>query len=118
MLVGNKCDLDHIRVVSSDHGIQAAESFDMPFTETSALNDINIKKVFFDITRQLIERVSNYIKFVNFHFFVSIMKLFLFKEEKDKRVEVPIIPHINLKDNKTSQDQYACCSYSYKKWYK
>jgi hypothetical protein len=60
MLIGNKCDLDDLRVISTERGLEAAERYNIPFMETSALKDINIKNAFYTMTRQLIEIVSYY----------------------------------------------------------
>ncbi len=56
-LVGNKCDLDNLRAVSTDRGAEAAEKYNIPFIETSALKEINIKKLFYDMARTLVENV-------------------------------------------------------------
>ena len=45
-LVGNKCDLKQVRAVSERDGADFADKNGMIFAETSALNNINIDRVF------------------------------------------------------------------------
>lgn len=93
-LVGNKCDLDNLRAVSTDRGAEAAEKYNIPFIETSALKEINIKKLFYDMARTLVENEEK-------------------SEYKDKTPNGLDIK----KDVKTNDIQSTCCSYSYKKWF-
>jgi small GTP-binding protein len=53
ILVGNKCDLFKKEVTKND-GIELAKKWNVPFFETSAKEDINTKKVFFDLIRKYI----------------------------------------------------------------
>ncbi|KAG2382040.1 hypothetical protein C9374_005832 [Naegleria lovaniensis] len=46
ILVGNKCDLEHERVVSKSEGEEIAKSVGCPFIETSAKTGLNIEQVF------------------------------------------------------------------------
>ena len=45
ILVGNKSDLIEQRQVSKERGKQLADSYGIPFIETSAKNNENIEKV-------------------------------------------------------------------------
>ena len=45
ILVGNKCDLKHIRVVSEEEGREYALQHSMPFCETSAKTGHNVNMV-------------------------------------------------------------------------
>ena len=56
ILVGNKSDLVEQRQVSKERGKQLADSFGIPFIETSAKNNENIEKLFIDSTRAFIEK--------------------------------------------------------------
>ena len=56
ILVGNKCDLIDKRQVSKERGKQLADSFGIPFIETSAKSNENIEKLFVDSTRAFIEK--------------------------------------------------------------
>ncbi|KAJ3434612.1 ras-related protein rab11 [Anaeramoeba flamelloides] len=47
-LVGNKSDLGHIRAVSNEKASTFARKFGLTFFETSALNNTNVEKAFFD----------------------------------------------------------------------
>ncbi|CAG0912227.1 unnamed protein product [Notodromas monacha] len=46
ILVGNKCDMENERIVSSEKGRQLAEQLGVEFFETSAKENINVKAVF------------------------------------------------------------------------
>jgi len=56
VLVGNKCDLDDQRQVTSEQGEELARSFGPKcmFMETSAKERVNIDKVFYELMRQII----------------------------------------------------------------
>ena len=56
ILVGNKCDLNDKRQVSKERGKQLADSYGIPFLETSAKSNENIEKLFTDSTRVFIEK--------------------------------------------------------------
>ena len=56
ILVGNKSDLIEQRQVSKERGKQLADSYGIPFIETSAKNNENIEKLFIDSTRAFIEK--------------------------------------------------------------
>lgn len=46
MLVGNKCDLRHLRTVQSEEAMAFAESNDLAFIETSALDSTGVDTAF------------------------------------------------------------------------
>ena len=56
VLVGNKCDLDQERVVSSEEGKIMADSYNIPFVETSAMESININEIFIQLGRLIAQR--------------------------------------------------------------
>ena len=56
ILVGNKSDLIDKRQVSKEKGKQLADSYGIPFVETSAKNNENIEKLFVDSTRAFINK--------------------------------------------------------------
>ena len=56
ILVGNKCDLIEQRQVSKERGKQLADSYGIPFIETSAKSNENIEKLFVDSTKAFIEK--------------------------------------------------------------
>ena len=49
VLIGNKCDLEEDRAVTTEEGQQLAEEYGVPFFETSAKAGINIAELFFTI---------------------------------------------------------------------
>ena len=56
ILVGNKCDLNENRQVSKERGKQLADSYGIPFIETSAKSNENIEKLFVDSTKVFIDK--------------------------------------------------------------
>jgi len=60
VLVGNKCDLEDERVVGKDQGTNLARQFNScSFMETSAKAKIGVNDIFFDLVRQINQRVPN-----------------------------------------------------------
>ena len=58
ILIGNKCDLEENRVITTKEGTDFANSNGMKFFETSAKNDINVSEAFQMLATQLIENSS------------------------------------------------------------
>ena len=56
ILVGNKCDLIDKRQVPKERGKQLADSYGIPFIETSAKSNENIEKLLVDSTKAFIEK--------------------------------------------------------------
>ena len=59
MIIGNKCDMEDKRVVSTDRGQDIAKANGIPFVETSARTNVNITRAFHDMTMRILERVSD-----------------------------------------------------------
>mmetsp|Transcript_5516 Transcript_5516/g.7592 ORF Transcript_5516/g.7592 Transcript_5516/m.7592 type:complete len:207 (-) Transcript_5516:372-992(-) len=57
ILIGNKCDMEDERVVSTEEGSKLAAEYGVQFFETSAKNDINVEKCFVTIAREVKERL-------------------------------------------------------------
>ena len=55
LLVGNKCDLENERVVTSKEAKEFSESLGISFLETSAKQKINIDEAFMTLTKQIYE---------------------------------------------------------------
>jgi GTPase KRas protein len=53
ILVGNKCDLEGDRQVSSQEGKDLAKNFNCPFIETSAKQRIRVDDVFYNVVREI-----------------------------------------------------------------
>jgi GTPase SAR1 family protein len=49
ILIGNKCDWEEKRAVSTEQGKQLADELGIPFLEVSAKNNINIEKAFYSL---------------------------------------------------------------------
>jgi GTPase SAR1 family protein len=58
ILVGNKSDLHHRLVISTQEGKKLAEKFHVDFFETSAKSDTsqNVSKMFYFLTEKLLEQ--------------------------------------------------------------
>ena len=50
VLVGNKCDLEEKRKISTAKGKELADSYGIKFLETSAKNTVNIEELFIETT--------------------------------------------------------------------
>lgn len=63
ILIGNKCDWEEKRVVSTEQGQALADELGIPFLEVSAKSNINIDKAFYslaaDIKKRLIDNQKN-----------------------------------------------------------
>lgn len=59
ILVGNKCDLNEKRQVLQSHAQNRAESWKVPYVETSAKTRENVDKVFFDLMREIRTRKTD-----------------------------------------------------------
>jgi GTPase SAR1 family protein len=59
ILIGNKCDWEDKRAVSTEQGQALADELGIPFLEVSAKSNINIEKAFYslagDIKKRLID---------------------------------------------------------------
>src|SRR3990167_1332337 len=53
ILVGNKCDLEEERHVTTAEGQDLAKSFACPFFETSAKTRINVEESFYEMVREI-----------------------------------------------------------------
>ena len=59
MLVGNKSDLRHLRVVASEDAKAFAEEKDIDFIETSALDQTNVETAFHNIITDIYYHLIN-----------------------------------------------------------
>lgn len=63
ILIGNKCDWEEKRVVSTEQGQALADELGIPFLEVSAKSNINIDKAFYslasDIKKRLVDSTKN-----------------------------------------------------------
>ncbi|KAK2986401.1 hypothetical protein RJ640_022399 [Escallonia rubra] len=96
MLVGNKCDLEHIRAVSVEEGKCLAESEGLFFMETSALDSTNVRTAFEMVIREIYNNVSR--KVLNSDSYkaeLSVNRVSLVKNGSD--------------GSKPIQTNYSCC---------
>lgn len=59
MLVGNKCDLRHLRAVPTEEAAEFAKKHDLAFIETSALDSTNVDLAFRTILEEIYKIVTN-----------------------------------------------------------
>jgi Ras-related protein Rab-1A len=57
ILVGNKCDLEDSRQVSTDEGKELADTYNIRFVETSAKDSKNVEEAFTLMTKEIKSRV-------------------------------------------------------------
>ncbi|VDN15317.1 unnamed protein product [Dibothriocephalus latus] len=65
MLIGNKCDLDAERAVSTEEGQAFARANGLLFMETSARMAINIEKAFMQTAAEIYFRIQQGISDIN-----------------------------------------------------
>jgi GTPase SAR1 family protein len=57
ILIGNKCDWEEKRVVSTERGQQLADELGIPFLEVSAKSNINVEKAFYSLAADIKKRI-------------------------------------------------------------
>ncbi|KAG2164555.1 ras-domain-containing protein [Aureobasidium pullulans] len=57
ILIGNKCDWEEKRVVSTAQGQALADELGIPFIEVSAKSNINVEKAFFSLASDIKKRI-------------------------------------------------------------
>jgi Ras-related protein Rab-11A/Ras-related protein Rab-11B len=58
MLIGNKSDLSHLRMVDSDEAMEFAEQYNLAFLETSALDATGVETAFRHILKEIYRRIN------------------------------------------------------------
>ena len=57
ILIGNKCDWEEKRAVSTERGQQLADELGIPFMEVSAKSNINVEKAFYSLAADIKKRI-------------------------------------------------------------
>ena len=57
ILIGNKCDWEEKRAVSTEQGQALADELGIPFMEVSAKSNINVEKAFFSLASDIKKRI-------------------------------------------------------------
>jgi len=57
ILIGNKCDWEEKRVVSTEKGQELANELGIPFMEVSAKSNINVEKAFYSLAADIKKRI-------------------------------------------------------------
>eukprot|EP01103_Thecamoeba_quadrilineata_P012070 TRINITY_DN3024_c0_g1_i2.p1 TRINITY_DN3024_c0_g1~~TRINITY_DN3024_c0_g1_i2.p1 ORF type:complete len:194 (+),score=22.15 TRINITY_DN3024_c0_g1_i2:34-615(+) len=53
LLVGNKCDLESARIITTEKGKELANKLNIPFVETSAKESINVEQAFYIMAQDI-----------------------------------------------------------------
>ncbi len=91
-LIGNKCDLRHLRAISRNEAQDLAQANGMHFIETSALDCINIETTFKDMVTGIYKKIEAEIEAAC--------------NSKDKAAKTV---NLNINDG-SSDDGNKCCS--------
>jgi len=59
ILIGNKCDWEEKRAVSTERGQQLADELGIPFLEVSAKSNINVEKAFYSLATDIKKRITD-----------------------------------------------------------
>ena len=59
ILIGNKCDWEEKRAISTERGQQLADELGIPFLEVSAKSNINVEKAFYSLATDIKKRLSD-----------------------------------------------------------
>ena len=59
ILIGNKCDWEEKRAISTERGQQLADELGIPFLEVSAKSNINVEKAFYGLASDIKKRLSD-----------------------------------------------------------
>jgi GTPase SAR1 family protein len=57
ILIGNKCDWEEKRAVSTEQGQALADELGIPFLEVSAKSNINVDKAFYSLATDIKKRI-------------------------------------------------------------
>ncbi|KAL4309337.1 hypothetical protein GQ457_01G034340 [Hibiscus cannabinus] len=95
MLVGNKCDLEDSREVGLDEGKRLAESEELFFIETSALDSTNVETAFEMVIREIYNNVSRKV---------------LCSDSYKAELTINRVSLVNDDGLKQSKTEYSCCS--------
>lgn len=57
ILIGNKCDWEEKRAVSTEQGQALADELGIPFMEVSAKSNVNVEKAFFSLASDIKKRI-------------------------------------------------------------
>ena len=57
ILIGNKCDWEEKRQVSTERGQQLADELGIPFLEVSAKSNVNVEKAFYSLAADIKKRI-------------------------------------------------------------
>ena len=59
ILIGNKCDWEEKRMVSTEQGQALADELGIPFMEVSAKNNINVEQAFYNLAADIKKRMES-----------------------------------------------------------
>jgi len=98
MIVGNKCDLIHQRVVSSEEGELFAKKNDLGFMEVSAKSSQNVEDAFINVARKIYQNIKERVVDVT---------------DESCGIDVNFyeqLTHLNIGERETYGEKVGCCN--------
>ena len=86
ILVGNKCDMENERKVTTEQGKEFADQYGMKFFETSAKNSTNVNEAFITMTKEVMKNTG-----------------------KKTAPQPKPTPNVNLNQGQTIKSGKGCC---------
>lgn len=102
LLVGNKCDLEEQRQVTTEEAAKKSEVFDIAFCETSAMQAVNIEKVFSIMIEEIAKKVIKKEEGVKSEDIGNNAKTINLNEVKEKEEK-------EKEENKGKKNKKKCC---------
>ncbi|OLY80358.1 Ras-related protein Rab-8A [Smittium mucronatum] len=91
ILIGNKCDIDERKVITTDQGKALANEYGLSFLETSAKSNINVEEAFYKLARHIKKRLIDS------------------AEEPSRAGNYPLGDNININSQDSSKPTSNCC---------
>jgi len=91
VLVGNKCDLNDERIITTEQGDEMAKKFEARFLEASAKTKINVENIFIDLVKQISSTLPKEKKKKNERLPIIVNKLYFCNLDKHSLKSLKIL---------------------------